>query len=75
MRWMFARRIIGGKHTPEGRVLREVAHLSKEEQRKVKDEWEMCIKQLQWVLRMKKTGEDHVCLNPKTLSEMLKVIG
>lgn len=71
---MFARKIIGGKHTPEGRVLREIAHLSKEDQKRVQNEWERCVKQLQWVLRMKKTGEWHVCLNPKKLSEVLREI-
>ena len=70
LRWMISQGMIGGRHTPEGRVMKRIAHLPRDEHDAIVDEWEHCIKQLQWVFRMKKTGEWHVSLNPKMLSEL-----
>ena len=70
LRWMLSQGMIGGKHTPEGRVMKRIAHLPRDEQNLILKEWEHCIKQLQWIYRMKKTGEWHVSLNPKALSEI-----
>lgn len=75
LRWMLVQGIIGGKHTPEGRVMKRIAHLPRDEQNEIKKEWEHCIKQLQWVFRMKKTGEWHVSLNPKVLAEIKQLTG
>ena len=74
LRFLWLRKIIGGKHTPEGRVLKLITHLPSEKQREVVAEWEYCIKQLQWVFRMKKTGEWHVTINPKKLREIVEAI-
>lgn len=74
LRLLLVKRIIGGKHTPEKRVLGWITHLSPDEQKRVKDEWEKCIKQYLWVFRMKKTGEWHVSLNPKMMPEILNAI-
>ncbi|HLC75429.1 MAG TPA: hypothetical protein VJH88_06285 [Candidatus Nanoarchaeia archaeon] len=70
LRTMIARHIIGEKHLPEMRLMKRITHLPKNEQNAIRADWEYCIKQLQWVLRMKKTGEWHVSLNPKKLSEV-----
>ena len=75
LRFLWVRKVIGGKHTPEGRIMKLIAHLSAREQNEVINEWEYCIKQLQWVFRMKKTGEWHVTLNPKKLREILESTG
>jgi hypothetical protein len=74
IRWLFHRKIIGGKHTPEEKVIHFLRHCSPEEQTQVKKEWEMCIKQFCWILRMKKTGKQHVSLNPRKLSEIMREI-
>jgi len=70
LRMLRTHRIIGGKHTPEKRVLRMINHLPRHDQFNVHVEWEYCIKQLQWIHRMKKTGEWHVSLNPEKLAEV-----
>lgn len=74
LRFLLVRRIIGGKHTPEGRIQKLIAHLPADEQKTVIGEWEYCIKQLQFVFRQKKTGEWHVSLNPKKLGEVQDAI-
>src|SRR3989344_1966161 len=51
---MLARHIIGEKHLPEIRLMKRITHLPKNEQNVIKADWEYCIRQLQWVLRMKK---------------------
>jgi len=68
------KRIIGGKHTPEERVLGWIAHLPPDEQKRIKNDWGICIKQRLWVFRMKKTGEWHVSLNPKRIHEISNAI-
>lgn len=74
LRWMFNRRIIGGKHTPEGRVLQMVHYLPANEQKETLKEYEECIKQRQWISRMKKTGAWHVTLNPDMIDEIAREI-
>jgi len=74
LRRLLSKRIIGGKHTPEKRVLSWIAHLPPDEQKRIITDWELCIKQYCWVLRMKKTGEWHIALNPRTLSEVIKIL-
>ncbi len=70
LRKLYSRKIIGGKHTEEKNCLRWLKNLSKSEQKEVYRDWEYCVVQLCWVLRMKKTNENHVSLNPRKLGEI-----
>jgi len=72
--WMFNKKIIGGKHTPEARVLQMIHYLPKDEQKITLNEYEECIKQKQWIFRMKKTGARHVTLNPNMIDEIAREI-
>jgi len=48
LRWMLHRNMVGGKHTPEGRIFQRMKNAPPVEQKQVMDDWEYCIKQLQW---------------------------
>jgi len=74
LRWMYHRGKIGGSHTPEGNILRKWRFLPKKEMKDALEEWEHCIKQLNWVLRYKSTGENHVSLNPRKIPEIEREI-
>ena len=72
LRKLFRKKRIGCKHTEEKNCFRSVKNLSDEEQRLVYEEWVMCINE-GLVLRMKKTGEWHVSLNPRMLKEIRRL--
>jgi len=74
LRWMINRNYLGGKHMPEGRIFQRWKNLSKSEHREAINEWEFLIKQLQWVFRMKKTGDVHVTLNSEKRPEIIRYI-
>ncbi len=63
------KRRIGGKHTEERNVLRFFNTYTAEQQKKVLSDWDYCIKE-GFVLRVKKTGEWYVSLNPRRLKEI-----
>ena len=67
------KRRIGGKHTEERNVLRFLNTYPPELQKKVLSDWDYCIKE-GFVLRVKKTGEWHVSLNPRKLKELKALV-
>jgi len=67
------KRRIGGKHTEEKNCLRKIKNLSPEEKSIVLKEWKWCINQ-ELILRLPKTGEWHVSLNPRKLKEVYEII-
>ena len=70
LRKMYHRRIIGGKHTEEVNILRSMKHISRDEQDVIYADWEKCV-QREWVVRMKKTNQIHVALNPRMIAEIV----
>lgn len=73
LRCLFNKRQIGGKHTQEANLFRRIRHLPRDEQSAILDDWENCIKS-GLVLRLKKTGEWHISINPEKLKEILEII-
>lgn len=73
LRSLFNKRRIGGKHTEEANLFRRITHLPRVEQSAVLDDWETCVKN-GFVIRLKKTGEFHVSLNPEKLKEVCEII-
>jgi len=65
---------IGAKHTEEKNVFRWIKNLPPHERHDAIYVWERIIKQEQLVLRCKKTGENHISLNPKKLTEIYQII-
>ncbi|MBI2670556.1 hypothetical protein HYX18_01060 [Candidatus Woesearchaeota archaeon] len=64
---------IGGRHTEEKNCLRWIKNLHPKKRREVLKEWEKCVKE-GLVLRLIKTGENHVSLNPRRLKEIYQLI-
>jgi len=73
LRSLFNKRRIGGKHTEEANLFRRIKHLSRAEQSAIIEDWEKCMKD-GFVIRLKKTSEFHVSLNPEKLKEILEMI-
>ena len=72
LRSLRRKHIIAGKHTEEKNCFRRIKNLSADEQHIVYKEWAMCINE-ELILRMKKTGEWHVSLNPRMLKEIMRL--
>jgi hypothetical protein len=73
LRSLFNKRRIGGKHTEEANLFRRIKHLPRGEQSAILTDWEYCVKN-ELVLRLKKTGEFHVSINPEKLKEVFEII-
>lgn len=71
LRRLWNKKRIGNKHTEEIHVLRWLGH-SGEQKTALKD-YEQCVKQ-GLILRVKKTNQFHISLNPKRLKEILEII-
>ena len=76
---LFRHRIIGGKHTPEERMIRyKTKWLQKEEIAEFDEAYRYAINE-QLILRIKKRtgkGSDwHISLNPRKLKEIYDLIG
>jgi len=70
---LYNKKRIGYKHTEEKNCLRRLKNLPKEKRKLVMEEWE-CLIKTGWIIRLMKTGEFHVSLNPRFLREMMQVI-
>jgi len=75
---MLNKRIIGGKHTPEEKIIRsKTKWLQKEEMRNFEKEYQHLVNE-QAILRIKKKtgkGSDwHISLNPRKLKEIHDLI-
>lgn len=73
LRSLFNKHRIGGRHTEEANLFRRIKHLPRDEQSAIIDDWEDCVR-MGLVLRLKKTGEFHVSLNPEKLKEICEMI-
>ena len=73
LRCLFNKCRIGGKHTEELNIFRRIKHLPRDEQSVVLEDWDKCVKD-GLVIRLKKTGEFHVSLNPERLKEIMEII-
>lgn len=73
LRRLFNKERIGGRHTEEKNCLRWVKNLPPKEYKQTIKDWERCIKD-GLVIRLKKTGELHVSLNPRMLKEIHELI-
>lgn len=76
---MLNKRIIGGKHTPEDKMIKSKATwVQKEELKDFEEEYRWAINE-ELILRMKKRtgkGSDwHISLNPRRLKEIYDLIG
>lgn len=73
LRRLLNKRRIGGKHTEEKNVLRWLKNLPPKRQKQAKEDYEQCVKE-GLILRMKKTNQKHVSLNPKKLKEIYELV-
>lgn len=73
LRNLLRKKRIGNKHTEEKNCLRWLKSLPKERRKIAKEEWDGLIK-AGWIIRLMKTGELHVSLNPRFIGEIIQVI-
>jgi hypothetical protein len=73
LRKLLHQKIIGGKHTPETYCLRWIKNLQPKQRKVALKDWEWCIKE-GLIVRQSKNSEKHISLNPRRLSEILKMV-
>ena len=73
LRRMLNRKIYGQKHIPETLVKSWVKHLPKYVHKAAMKDWDICKKE-NFVVQKSKPTELEVSLNPKRLSEILKLV-
>ena len=74
LRRLKRRKIRGGKHLPEHRVLSWIKPLNRGEQNVARSAYEECVKN-GIIRRFPHTGEMHVSINPKRLEDVYKLLG
>lgn len=73
LRRLFNKHRIGHKHTEEKNCLRRLKILPPKKRKQVYEEWRYLVN-CGWVIRLKKTGEFHVSLNPRFMGEIIRMI-
>jgi hypothetical protein len=76
---MFQKKVIGGKHLPEKKLLRSIiTKLDKSSRREFLEEYKTIINNFMIIRIRKRTGKSddwHISLNPSKIEELHKLIG